>query len=215
VRPALLALALSLTACQGSLNVFPADAGPSCAEGRTVCGGQCVDVRLDSSNCGRCGASCSSAQACGGGECHPKDCIGFTCGATQVCPGSSACVERACVGVSCGAAEVCLAGACQPSACGATTCPAGLACVDGACVDVNCTGVICPVGARCAGGACVKPGAAGAVSGFSSGASLGAEAQRNDTHVNRAVLGEPTPPVEGVRQGNGTHTNQAGSLSGL
>jgi hypothetical protein len=212
-----LLLPLVLAACQASITTFPLDAGQTvvCDTGTIQCGTQCVNSLLDNANCGVCGRACANGQSCGGGTCYSNTCADFSCAAGQVCPGGQTCVDRTCVGVTCGTAEICVTGKCQSTLCNGVACATGLACVSGTCTDLNCQGVTCPAGKTCKLGGCVGAGAGAALQEFSSGGSFGELQQSNDTHVNRAVLGEPTPPVDGVTQSNATHTNRGGFVTAL
>ena len=57
---------LAASACVG-------EGGGLCPDGRTPCGGQCVDLFTDPTNCGGCGATCSQGEFCHQGLCTP-DC---------------------------------------------------------------------------------------------------------------------------------------------
>ncbi|MBS2022146.1 MAG: hypothetical protein JST92_07020, partial [Deltaproteobacteria bacterium] len=48
---------------------IPADAGPSCGVGLSVCDGQCVLLSSDPHHCGACGTACGDGQACISGAC--------------------------------------------------------------------------------------------------------------------------------------------------
>jgi hypothetical protein len=50
----------------GLASVTCTDGTASCGEGATA---RCVNVRVDSSNCGTCGRTCSTGQTCTSGEC--------------------------------------------------------------------------------------------------------------------------------------------------
>jgi hypothetical protein len=43
--------------------------GVGCTSGLSLCGGRCVDVRLDSANCNLCGRVCAGGQTCQAGVC--------------------------------------------------------------------------------------------------------------------------------------------------
>jgi len=45
------------------------DAG-ACPRESARCGGQCVDLRVDEANCGRCGARCEEDDECRDGRCR-------------------------------------------------------------------------------------------------------------------------------------------------
>lgn len=148
-----------------------------CADGLTACGGACVDLAKDVSNCGACGQACMPDQGCNGGDC------GILCAPGQsVCDGACASLDMnpancgscgnacapglACVGGACGCplGEVACDGACvdpsaDPAHCGASgSCQgasAGIACAAGQfCVNGLCA-VTCPAGETACGGACV------------------------------------------------------------
>lgn len=72
----------------------PVDTGPPC--GMTLCGGACVNLQSDSTNCGRCGNACPVSQVCSAGVC------GVSCGpGTTNCGGD--CVDLATDTNNCGA----------------------------------------------------------------------------------------------------------------
>jgi hypothetical protein len=62
----LIAAACMLVACQKASDV-------TCQPGYTTCGGACVRTGTDAQNCGACGRSCGSSEACVSGACVP-DC---------------------------------------------------------------------------------------------------------------------------------------------
>src|SRR5262245_36911689 len=73
------------------------DAGPlACMGGLEGCGGRCVNLRIDDDHCGLCDRPCGSDRACGGGMCHPRDCLEADCSADQVCL-NDRCSDKACV----------------------------------------------------------------------------------------------------------------------
>ena len=92
-------------------------------DGITRCGGACVDLQNDASNCGGCGIACGGGTGCVRGAC--------------VCPASAAtacggrCVDRQSDPVNCGACGVtCSTGtSCQAGRCAATagSCPSSCA----------------------------------------------------------------------------------------
>ncbi len=125
-----------------------------CDGGTSVCTNQCVRLVDDSANCGACGTTCQSAQACAASACYPQDCPSADCSASQVCP-AGACVEKACVGVTCPSGSACFQGTCVTSTCETTNCQTGFACINGACTDGSCFGVRCPTGSNCRLGMCV------------------------------------------------------------
>jgi hypothetical protein len=76
--------------CDGAADCLDPDCAPtlacsSCAtEGRTLCGGECVDTASDPRHCGGCGIACSPGDVCQssscrpGGDCRETPCTGFT-----------------------------------------------------------------------------------------------------------------------------------------
>ncbi|HEX5499229.1 MAG TPA: hypothetical protein VFX03_08385 [Thermomicrobiales bacterium] len=138
----------------------------ACAAGQTVCGGACVDLQTDMSNCGACGAVCESglvAVACRDGQCVRADCppdVTF-CGVLDGCRDlrsdplhcgacDNACAAgQACSGGVCGAAGACAPGQAD---CGGT-------CIDACCDNNNCgaCGNVCPAGTTCFEGVCDCP----------------------------------------------------------
>jgi len=86
-----------------------------CEQGRSCCGGACIDTGSDAANCGACGQACGGGQICVFGACECPD--GLT-----LCDG--ACVDtfsdsnncRVC-GVVCGECDTCQHGYCLPQTC--------------------------------------------------------------------------------------------------
>ncbi len=180
-----------------------------CPLGEIVCGEFCFNPLVDNANCGFCGRTCGSNEACGGGQCLLRDCRDSDCGPGQVCVNGTTCTDQRCVGVSCAMGSTCVAGQCQLERCGTTPCAPGSTCVNGACVDVACGNVVCPPGITCARGVC--GGGSAPVGGtLSSGGSLGASNMSNGTHFNSGILGEATPPTNDVLQTNGRQTHHGG-----
>jgi hypothetical protein len=90
----------------------PVDSGPpACPTGQTSCGGTCVDLSTNPSNCGTCGHACVSGSSCVSGACvcpAGQTFCGVACVNTQtskqncggcgiVCPGNQNCAAGACV----------------------------------------------------------------------------------------------------------------------
>jgi hypothetical protein len=143
--------------------------GNRCVAPLLACNNGCVDPRIDSANCGRCGAACAPDRICAQGQCT------LVClGGTQLC--SNACVDSAsnpahCGGCNmpCASGSVCVGGMCV-TACQMPllSCQSGALCVDPR-VDPNHCGMCnqpCPpppqaapacVNATCIIGAC-QPG---------------------------------------------------------
>ncbi len=131
----------------------------------TECDGTCVDLQVDSRNCGACGTVCGGGQVCVGGACKA------TCpSGQQACGGK--CVSLQTDRANCGACgAACAAGrVCDMGACG-ITCSAGRTNCDGDCVNTqtdraNCgaCGTACAAGQACDMGACVVSCSAGRTS---------------------------------------------------
>lgn len=52
------------------------DSGGGCTEeGRTYCGGECVDTSSDKKHCGECGNECAEGQVCRSGRCADESCV--------------------------------------------------------------------------------------------------------------------------------------------
>src|SRR5207248_1164243 len=103
-----------------------------CPAGQHVCGGACIDITSDPSNCGHCGAACDTSvgQTCSGGVCRCPH------GNQTLCPdhstGGNACVNTASNNENCGRcgnqcglctdglgnqhSRACVAGQCAPPA---------------------------------------------------------------------------------------------------
>ena len=135
----------------------------ACPQGQQECGGRCVDVATDPSNCGDCGITCSTGQLCQAGQCQCQDgltdcsgdCVnlqsdGNNCGACgQVCTGGQVCSSGAC-GDSCGAGETACGTSCvnldvDLLHCGACdqACGGGQTCTAGVCTCVNAGQIVC------------------------------------------------------------------------
>ncbi|MBW2263117.1 MAG: hypothetical protein JRG91_14185 [Deltaproteobacteria bacterium] len=130
-------------------------AGEVCTSGYFDCGGVCVDLLYDSTNCGSCGVMCDQGQVCENGVCvlscveGHTDCSGvcrdlmsddYNCGSCGLtCASGFACVEGACVPDCPDGYENC-SGTCKnlsndPSNCGecGTVCAPGEVCLTGVC----------------------------------------------------------------------------------
>ena len=108
----------------GPPDVGPVDAGPQCTPTQSVCGGTCVETRVNSQHCGGCGQRCCAANVCTNGTCNLACAPGNT--ACQIAPrGPDGCYNVAvCAdlrtdrqhcgrcGVDCGADGFCVEGRC-------------------------------------------------------------------------------------------------------
>ena len=145
------------------------DASISCSQGKTACGGSCVDLQSSQNHCGECGNSCGTDGVCLSGSCqcprYHKRC-GGKCIPTNTDPDNCGSCGNTCTGE-----EACSAGTCSAecltgrSKCGNTcvdlgtddqncgtcgnTCPSGKGCSNGVCKDAVSVG---PAPAKCTGG---------------------------------------------------------------
>ncbi|MEI8254551.1 MAG: hypothetical protein WCJ30_02640 [Deltaproteobacteria bacterium] len=129
----------------------PSDSAAGCAAGRTDCGGACVNLSNDGSNCGSCGTNCGAGMSCSSGSCR--------CSSGTSCGGS--CVNTQTDNSNCGSCGTrCLYG--EYCANGTCICPSGtIWCTGTGCVNVSndvshcgSCGIACPVSSRCAAGVC-------------------------------------------------------------
>jgi hypothetical protein len=137
-----------------------ASSGGACAYGMTRCGGTCVDLNMDTSNCGGCGQVCITGAACNGiwnsGECSCDNPPYHDCGGVCVNLNTDPAHCDQC-DFSCPAGMDCVSGLCTYT--GSNPCPAGLNICGGTCVNLqtdinNCgyCGRACTNGALCYGG---------------------------------------------------------------
>jgi hypothetical protein len=127
----------------------------------TKCGTECVDTRVDPSNCGSCGTVCAAGKICTSGSC--KD----NCPATQKACGGK-CVDTtndpqncgAC-GMNCGSGKLCSGSQCVDS-CPPTQEVCGGKCVDKQTDNAHCgmCGMACTAGNMCSNGMCAATCAA-------------------------------------------------------
>jgi endo-1,4-beta-D-glucanase Y len=142
-----LACAVVVTSC-----AKPADSAGSCTGGQSSCGGKCVNLSSDSTNCGACGMKCAAGSSCSAGMCG-------TCGSGFSSCGNQ-CVNTTADVSNCGSCNhVC--GSNQSCGNGNCTCPGGLlscgqACVDSATDVRNCgtCNTACQPGQQCTGSKC-------------------------------------------------------------
>jgi len=104
----------------GARDVGTPDVG-GCSTGETMCGGGCVDLQRNASNCGSCGRACGEVEACTDGACTstcaaPRTLCGT--GASTRCVDTRSDVEHCgrC-GMACGMGRACTAGSCAAAAC--------------------------------------------------------------------------------------------------
>lgn len=141
----------------------------ACPHHGTRCSGQCVSIRTDEHNCGRCGHGCATGQHCSTGRClcptgdalcarvcvplahDPRNC--GTCG--HACPSGQVCSSGHCV-TFCATGQTNCSGACvnlksNVHHCGSCghACPSGYSCVNGTCT------LVCPEGQTACAGNCV------------------------------------------------------------
>jgi hypothetical protein len=138
----------------------PDTIGGGCAEGLTICNGQCADLMRDRANCGECGLACNTkaSEICVMGQCV------FGCNGTTKC--GDFCVDTnndpancgGC-GMKCDPGYVCQAGKCQITCLnGFDPCDtdAGKRCSNLQNDEKNCgaCGNACPPGSLCDQGSC-------------------------------------------------------------
>jgi hypothetical protein len=110
----------------GVLVPLPPDGDPLCASGGTCCSKTCTDVTSSASNCGTCGTTCSSGQACSGGTCacNPLTCAGRTCCASGCVDTNTDYLNCGACGHACATGQVCQIGVCVTGwQCGYGYCP--------------------------------------------------------------------------------------------
>ena len=141
----------------------------TCSAGLTACGDACVNLQLDSGNCGACGQGCSrETPICSGGRCVATE----DAGPIQNCAPPFAFCDGVCVNLqtdplNCGACgeecgvNDCTGGVCGEASASLQNCAPPFAVCGGACVDtssdpLNCgaCGVACAAGETCQQGAC-------------------------------------------------------------
>jgi hypothetical protein len=112
-RAALVAswLACSGAGCAGeSGGAILTDSG--CAVGQEVCGGLCVSLQSDASNCGACSVVCPEGTVCSSGQCVSQCAVGETqCGSNCVDTATDPSHCGMC-DVACGAGQTCSGGVC-------------------------------------------------------------------------------------------------------
>jgi hypothetical protein len=139
------------------------DPDAPCLAPKATCGGACVDLTSDTSNCGACGTRCLTGQTCitaGGATacaCATGKRICGT-GTTAVCTDTQSDVNNCggC-GMRCTSGETCDAGACKCKTGVTTMC--GTRCVDLQTDTANCgtCGLRCPIYSTCSAGKCGCP----------------------------------------------------------
>ena len=90
------------------------------------CGGTCVDVASDSTNCDYCGVACPSGSTCASGQCvSPGTSTVVPCGPSAGCPAGTECVNQTCLPRSCSGLSTgdgCAYGVGYPGECCSGTC---------------------------------------------------------------------------------------------
>ena len=138
--------------CSGSESMCEAGkCVSSCNAGLEACKGECVNLKTDDANCGKCGTKCGDNKMCVDGvcACKPKTCagLGYTCGTTDDGCGNEldcgSCVEgETCTNNVCGCKSTTCAAAgkncgAMSDGCGGTlncgTCPSSQTCSDNVC----------------------------------------------------------------------------------
>ncbi|MFT3706396.1 MAG: lamin tail domain-containing protein [Archangium sp.] len=61
--------------------------GGTCTSGLSLCGGRCIDVRIDANNCNLCGRVCAAGQTCSNGTCTSSSVNGLVF--SEINPGLS------------------------------------------------------------------------------------------------------------------------------
>ena len=85
----------------------PASCAPlTCPSGQASCGGTCVDLQNDPTNCGTCGVACAGGESCVSGTCCTS------CGGTCVDLQNDLNNCGTC-GVACAGGEFCISGVCD------------------------------------------------------------------------------------------------------
>jgi len=141
-----------------------ASPGATCAAGETECGGTCVDLASDPSNCGACGSACAAGATCGSGVCATTITTvdgGAACSTDSDCPAGSDCVSGECV------TSVIVADACAPATCASLGLTCGSTsdgcggtlncgtCADDGGVDATSDATTCAAGQTDCSGICV------------------------------------------------------------
>src|SRR5450755_3614391 len=125
--------------------------GTTCSSDQLECNGTCINVQMDSQNCGACGNSCGSGSSCQAGKCSCTS--GFvSCGGSCVASNAQHCGSSC---TACSGSDVCNSdGTCS------STCSTGTKCTDGACssntnsADCGTCGNACTGGTTCVSGSC-------------------------------------------------------------
>ncbi len=140
------------------------DGAGNCLPGEKSCGGVCVDVRVDTKNCGACGNACVGCQICSMGSCvcplYQTFCNG------QCIPTSSDPDNCGACGKVCANNETCSGGSCVPLTMGCIPPPMGgnpgLVPCNRRCTDpfndsqnCNACGNVCAANTGCVDGQCV------------------------------------------------------------
>jgi len=117
-----------------------------CTVGRMCCGGACVNLQNDPTNCGKCGNTCQAPMSfCNNGACQAPTCeAGTVCAAGTTCCGNNCCSN---IQICCeDQGPISVAPTCYTPTKDQPTCPAG--CAPSCKSDRNVKKDIAPVDAR-------------------------------------------------------------------
>ncbi|MCC6809065.1 MAG: hypothetical protein IT381_16675 [Deltaproteobacteria bacterium] len=149
-----------------------------CEPGKSLCGGVCKALSVDTNNCGLCGNACGAGETCDRGLCAGGGCTQYSCPVESYCGAQGSCVAGCqsaidCpFGKTCSGQDVCVActPSCQGKVCGADGCggtcgvcaatetcqsgacqatPVSNLCTDGA---ITCSDRVWPHESQCTGG---------------------------------------------------------------
>jgi hypothetical protein len=132
-----------------------------CADGRTACVDDCVDLRTSPSHCGRCDAACSPGTICTSGSCAPlPECPAEGCPLGSICDLASDHCVAGCTGdAGCPSGQICESRSCVDGCRDDAACGSGRICdammcrigcrSDGECgSDRICEATTCRAGCR-------------------------------------------------------------------
>ena len=152
-----------VVACGDNNRSAPGDDTPvECtAPNEIACGGACVNMFEDESNCGSCGNACRAEDVCLGGSCQIKvACEADETACNNVCKPTQT-DEQNCgaCGTTCGSGQICVDGACEATvACTTPQVNCNNDCVDTTSDEANCGGCgnACAANQTCVVGQCLN-----------------------------------------------------------